>query len=114
LFESKFTDISRALEELRADLAGLYFTFFKEVHEIFEFNESLYKDIIYCLWLLYIRKGVLGLDLYNDDVKRWGQAHTQGAWIFTRFLLENQIEGQEILNIKLEEDKKQFHISLNR
>jgi dipeptidyl-peptidase-3 len=113
-YESKFTDISRCFEELRADLSGLYFTFFKEVHEIFESNETHFKDSIYCIWLLYIRKAVLGLNLYNEENKRWGQAHTQGAWIFLRFLLENQIEGQEILNIKLEEEKKLFHINLNK
>jgi len=113
-FESKFTDISRSLEELRADLGGLYFTFFKEVHQIFEFNENLYKDIIYSIWLVFIRKAVLGLNLYNDEVKRWGQAHTQGAWIFVQYLLENQVEGQEILTINLEEDKKNFTINLNK
>jgi dipeptidyl-peptidase-3 len=113
-YESKFTDVARSLEELRADLCGLYFTFFREVHEIFEFNETLYKDTIYSLWLLYIRKGILGLNLYNDEVKRWGQAHTQGAWIFVQFLLENQMSGQEILTINLEEDKKTFSINLNK
>ena len=102
------------LEELRADLCGLYFTFYKEVHQIFELNENNYRDGIYCIWLLYIRKAVLGLTLYNEELKRWGHAHTQGAWIFLQFLLENQIPGQEIININLEEDKKEFHIVLNK
>ena len=113
-YESKFTDISRALEELRADLSGLYFTFFKEVHEIFQVDYSSYKDTIYAIWLLYIRKGILGLDLYNTEVKRWGQAHTQGAWIFVQFLLETQMEGQEILTIILDETKNDFTINLNK
>ena len=113
-YESKFQEVSRYMEELRADLIGLYFGFYPEVQEIFELNESVYKDVIYCNWLLYIRKAVLGLNLYNDEVKKWGQAHTQGAWVFLQYLLDNQIKGQEILVINLEEDKKLFSINLNR
>jgi dipeptidyl-peptidase-3 len=113
-FEGKFQEISRYIEELRADLIGLYFGFYKEVHEIFDLNESLYKDVIYCNWLLYIRKAVLGLNLYNDEVKKWGQAHTEGAWVFLQYILENQVKGQEIIIINLEEDKKTFTINLNR
>lgn len=113
-FEIKFNDIARSMEECRADLCGLYFTFFKEVHQIFECDQSNFKDIIYTIWLLYIRKGIIGLPLYNEEVKRWGQAHTQGAWVFVQFLLQNQLEGQEILIVTLEEDKKTFHINLNK
>lgn len=102
------------MEECRADLCALYFSFFKEIHEIFEYEESTYKDLIYSIWLLYIRKGIMGLPLYNDELKKWGQAHTQGAWVFVQFLLENQMEGQEIVTLNYEEDKKNFAITLNR
>jgi dipeptidyl-peptidase-3 len=113
-FESKFTDIGRSFEECRADLAGLYFCFFKEIHLIFECDEGLYKELVYAIWLLYIRKAIIGLSLYNDEVKKWGQAHTQGAWVFVQYLLENQISGQEILTVQFEEEQKQFHINLNK
>jgi hypothetical protein len=79
-----------------------------------EYEESLYKDTIYTIWLLYIRKGILGLPLYNDEVKRWGQAHTQGAWVFVQFLLEHQMQGQEILTLNFDEEKRQFSINLNK
>jgi dipeptidyl-peptidase-3 len=113
-FESKFTSLSRAMEELRADLAGLYFTFFKEVHQVFEFDVNLYQEIIYAIWLMYIRKGILGLPLFNDESKKWGQAHTQGAWIFVQFLLDNQSPGQEILNVVFDEDKQDFSIIVDK
>jgi dipeptidyl-peptidase-3 len=111
-FESKFTDISRAYEECRADLCALYFVFFKEIHQIFDFDESVYQDVIYAIWLLYIRKGIIGLPLYDEETKKWGQAHTQGAWIFTNFLLENQHEDKPILSIQFEE--KELKINLNK
>lgn len=56
----------------------------------------------------------MGLSIYNEEVKKWGQAHTQGAWVFVQFLLENQLEGQEILTIQFDEEKKTFHLTLNK
>lgn len=113
-FETKFTDISRAYEECRADLCGLYFCFYKEIHQIFDISESNYRDTIYAIWLLYIRKGIIGLPLYDEDVKKWGQAHTQGAWIFVNFLLANQHENNQILTINYDEEKKDLSIELNK
>ena len=37
-----------------------------------------------------IRKGVLGLKLYNPEAKKWGQAHTQGAFVNTMWFYKNQ------------------------
>lgn len=102
------------MEECRSDTAALYFGFSKDIHQIFDVNDSSYKDIIYCMWLLHIRNAVYGLDYFNENNKTWGEAHTQGAWVFLSFLLENQIKGQEILTFSLEEEKKTFTINLNK
>ena len=93
---------------------ALYFCFFKDIHEIFEYDELFYKDIIYCQWLLYVREGILGLSLYDEDLKRWGHSNTQGAWIFVNFLLENQIPNQKILEIEFDEDAKKLDINLDK
>jgi len=37
-----------------------------------------------------LRKGIVGLPLFNADAKKWGQAHTQGAYVFTQWLYKNQ------------------------
>ncbi len=113
-FESKFGDICRSYEECRADLCGLFFCFFKDIHTIFEVDEENYKDTIYVIWLMYIRKGVVGLQLYNESTKKWGQAHTQGAWVFTQFLLRYQSQGNEILKIVVDEKENNFNILLNK
>lgn len=112
-YESKFTDISNLLEEFRADLAGLFFGFNKDLHQIFEINESYYKDVIYVMWFIYIRIGIDGLQFFNEENKQWGQVQSKNAWVFTSFILENQIKGQEILIVTLEEDKKAFSVTLN-
>ena len=63
---------------------------------------------------MYLRKGIIGLTLYNDNTKKWGQAHTQGAWVFVQFLLKYQTSGQEILKIDLDEKENTFNIILNK
>jgi hypothetical protein len=35
------------------------------------------------------RKGILGLQLYNPEAKKWGQAHTQGAYVLAQYILQN-------------------------
>lgn len=45
------------------------------------------------LWVNFmqqVRKGFLGLSLYNAETKKWGQAHTQGAYVLCQYLLQNQ------------------------
>ena len=41
-----------------------------------------------------LRKGLLGLTLYNPETKKWGQAHTQGAFVFAMWLYKNQKENK--------------------
>ena len=36
-----------------------------------------------------LRKGVLGLNLYNIETKKWGQAHTQGAYVLSMWIYKN-------------------------
>ena len=113
-FESKFGDICRSYEECRADLCGLFFCFFKDIQAIFEVDELDYKDTIYVIWLMYIRKAIIGLQLYNETTTKWGQAHTQGAWVFVQFLLKYQTSGHEILKVEIDEKEKNFQILLNK
>ena len=63
---------------------------------------------------MFIRKGVVGLQLYNENTKKWGQAHTQGAWVFVQFLLKYQTTGNEILKIETDEKGENFSIILNQ
>ena len=45
------------------------------------------------LWvnvMAQFRKGIIGLPLYNPEAKKWGQAHTQGAFVFAQWIMKNQ------------------------
>ena len=45
------------------------------------------------LWMnimLEVRKGILGLQFYNAETSKWGQAHAQGAFVCAQYLYQNQ------------------------
>lgn len=61
------------------------------------------------------RKGIIGLQSsYNEDTKKWNQAHTQGAYVITQFIMQNQ--KSKVLTIerkKTKAGKDDFYIALN-
>lgn len=59
-----------------------------------------------------LRKGILGLTLYNPELKKWGQAHTQGAFVFAMWLYKNQ--KSKIVDFEILDDGKDFLIHLNQ
>jgi dipeptidyl-peptidase-3 len=58
-----------------------------------------------------LRKGVLGLTLYNPETKKWGQAHTQGAYVMTQWFYKNQ--KSKIVDFEMTEEGNSFLIHLN-
>jgi len=60
-----------------------------EVYTLFDFEESEVPEMIWTNVMNQMRKGTLGLQLYNPDTKKWGQAHTQGAWVLGQYIYRN-------------------------
>ena len=56
-----------------------------------------------------LRKGVLGLQLYNAENKKWGQAHTQGAYVLTQYIYQNQ--KSDIIQFEVTEDNVLIHLN---
>ncbi len=52
-------------------------------------------------WLSHVRKGLFGLMLYDPVNKKWGQAHVQGAFVFTSFILEHQDADHKCIDISI-------------
>jgi len=59
-----------------------------------------------------MRKGVIGLTLYNPQTKKWGQAHTQGAFVLAMWLYKRQ--KSDILKFEIIGDNEDFRIHLNQ
>ena len=57
------------------------------------------------------RKGTLGLPLYNVETKKWGQAHTQGAFVFAMWIYKNQ--QSKIVDFEIVGDNEDFLIHLD-
>ena len=111
-WNSKFGAFSSSYEECRADTCGYFLCTLKEVYSLFGVKD---EDVDRMLWvnvMAQFRKGIIGLPLYNPEAKKWGQAHTQGAFVFVQWLLKNQkgkiaeieIKGENDFVIHLDQD----------
>ena len=58
------------------------------------------------------RKGILGLQLFNAETKKWGQAHTQGAYVFSQYLYQKQTT--DIVSFEILDDGNDMRIHLNK
>lgn len=95
-WNGKFGAISTSYEECRADTCGFFLCTLPEVHSLFGFDPADAEAIKTLLWVNVMnqfRKGVLGLQLFNADNQKWGQAHTWGAFVFVQYLFRNQAGG---------------------
>jgi len=112
VWNTKFGAIACSYEECRADTCGFYLCTIKEVYDLFGFAD---EDVDQMLWLnvmSQMRKGTLGLPLYNVETKRWGQAHTQGAFVFAMWIYKNQ--KSKIVDFEIVGDNEDFLIHLDQ
>jgi dipeptidyl-peptidase-3 len=75
-WNSKFGAISASYEECRADTVGYFLCTLKEVYSLFGIEDENVDKMLWCNVMNQLRKGIIGLPLYNPEAKKWGQAHT--------------------------------------
>lgn len=71
-WNTKFGAISSSYEECRADTCGLFLATFKEVYSLFDYQDEDADSILWVNSMMQIRKGILGLNLYNPENDKWG------------------------------------------
>jgi hypothetical protein len=85
------------------------------MYETFGWKASDNKILRWVSMMQEARKGILGLESsYNDNKHRWNQAHTQGAYVISQFIMQNQ--KTDILSIKYKKNdrgKEDFYLELN-
>ncbi|EGR33365.1 hypothetical protein IMG5_055080 [Ichthyophthirius multifiliis] len=88
-WNSVFQNLSNPYEECRADSVALYFSCFKEAIEVLQ-PEQLenWESINIATFLEFIYQALIGLQFYNVEDKKWGQAHINGRWVILQVLLE--------------------------
>jgi dipeptidyl-peptidase-3 len=71
-WNSRFGAISASYEECRADTCGFYLCTLKDVYSLFGFEDHEVDLLLWVNVMSQLRKGLLGLTLYNPEAKKWG------------------------------------------
>jgi dipeptidyl-peptidase-3 len=77
---SKFEDLSTTVDECRAELVGAYLIDDPELLALFGYTEHsdiCAADLVYNMYQQLGVDGLRGLQNFNTDDGRWGQAHSQ-------------------------------------
>ncbi|KAL7663878.1 Dipeptidyl peptidase 3 [[Candida] zeylanoides] len=89
---SLFGSISGSFEECRAELVALYLILKHpgEVLPIFDIKDKQQQDdIVLIATVLMCRAGLIALEFWDPQSRKWGQAHMQGRFGIFQTLLES-------------------------
>lgn len=108
-WNGKFGAISASYEECRADTCGFYLCQLPDVYTLFGWEESEIDIMLWTSVMNQFRKGILGLQLFNAETKKWGQAHTQGAYVFAQFLYQKQTT--DLVSFEVLDNDMRIHLN---
>lgn len=95
---SLFGSLAGPYEECRAESVAMYLVTDRKLLEIFGYHTNEEQDlIIYTSYLTMCRAGLLALEFYDPQNKKWGQAHCQARYAIMRIFLE---AGQGLLKFE--------------
>ncbi|KAK4472007.1 hypothetical protein MN116_004623 [Schistosoma mekongi] len=111
-YDSKFSSLSSAIEECRAECVGIYLCNLPLVLEQFDLNTNCstdtVPDVVYVNWLSMVRSGVISMEFYSPgenpgDIGSWRQAHCCARYAILRVLIEadsslvlvNEVVGED-------------------
>ncbi|KAI5950257.1 YOL057W [Candida jiufengensis] len=103
-WSSVFGEYAGSYEECRAELVALYLILKDPVNGLPILgitDEQDQKDIMYIATLMMIRAGLIGLEFWDPEAKKWGQPHMQG-----RFAIMKQLHKAGVF--KFETSKSDF------
>lgn len=96
-YNTVFTDLSSSYEECRAENVALYLSLNNDILDIFGVSPDDREDVKYVIWLDMMYAGLKGLEMYQPDQKKWGQAHSRARYVLLRVALE---AGEGLVTIK--------------
>lgn len=99
---SLFGATAGSFEECRAELVALYLILHKplEVLPIFDITDSQdQKDVEFIATLLMARAGLIGLEFWDPELKKWGQPHMQA-----RFGIFKSLHRAGVVSLKYTKD----------
>jgi len=88
-YQTKFTDLGSAYEECRAETVAMYLCLRDDILDIFNIAPADKDAIKYQLWMDMFLSGIKGLEMYQLDQGKWGQAHCSARYVILRVALEH-------------------------
>lgn len=112
---SKFGAIAGAYEECRAECIAMYLITNRELLEVFGYKTKEEQDmIIYAGYLQMCRAGLLALEFWDPNTKKWGQPHMQARFSIMKTLLKFSDNSDFLKLVYTNEDMSDLHIQLNK
>ena len=109
-----FGDIASAVEECRAELVAVYLMDDAELLALFGFtseSDITAQDLTYNAYVQLGVKGLEGLEDYNIESGRWGQAHSRAQFAILRCLL---MDGNGFMTIDWNSAEDQITVHVDR
>jgi len=86
---SVFGSVAGPYEECRAESVAMYLITNRKLLEIFGYKTTEEQDIVtYVSYLSMCRAGLLALEFYDPENKKWGQAHCQARYAIMKTFLD--------------------------
>ncbi|CEG81408.1 hypothetical protein RMATCC62417_15617 [Rhizopus microsporus] len=96
-FNSLFKSIAASYEECRAESIALSVSPNPDILKFFNYEGQEADDVLYTMYLNMARAGLVALEFYNPDAKKWNQAHMQARYAIMNVMLK---AGQDFLKLK--------------
>ncbi|KAG9242072.1 peptidase family M49-domain-containing protein [Calycina marina] len=110
----QFGDLATTVDECRAELVGAYLMDDAELLALLGFNTDTKitaQDITYNLYLQLGIDGVRGLQNFNIDDAKWGQAHSRAHFAMLKCLLLN---GNGFMSIDCDPTRESLIVRVDR
>ena len=109
-----FADLATSVDECRAELVGAYLMDNKDLLGLFGFDSSSEispEDITYNVYLQLGLDGLRGLQNFNIEADRWGQAHSRAHFAMLKCLLR---DGKGFMKIECDSSRDQLRVRVDR
>merc|ERR1739838_139549 len=113
-YNTKFTNLSSAYEECRAEVVAMYLGLNNDILDVFGITNEDKEDIKYISWLDMCYAGLRGLEMYQPAQGKWGQAHSQARYVILRVALEAGEGLVDVVEVKGEDGLPDLKMSVDR
>uniref|UniRef100_A0A1X7SLR7 Uncharacterized protein n=1 Tax=Amphimedon queenslandica TaxID=400682 RepID=A0A1X7SLR7_AMPQE len=113
-WDTQFSTIASTYEECRAECVGIYLSTDRNILRIFGYEGAEAEDIMYVNWLSMLRAGLIALEFYTPETKKWRQAHMQAHYVILRVLMDSDTPVFNIESVTGSDGKPDLLIRFDR